>query len=265
MDCLNMGPYQRLYQFENIAEDVFLVGYIVNHNGKMVELMFYFKDDDCSLPYPVTTRTLTSRSERECAALFSDEVAIQQKYLNHELDKSLETEVPIWKMKKIVREVNSLLDKRDANITEDLLLKLDKLGSKVELKEEVSTSTITDNVAIVISNPALDRPRGIRIAAEKNDTFREDSFSYISGSNYSQYLNSNVSSTVVLLPPSAIDSPSRISFVVFRDNRVFRDLAGDVVVNSRIVSVNIYNYTNFDEGEAERFSKRYIVLLELPR
>lgn len=64
-------------------------------------------------------------------------------------------------------------------------------------------------------------------------------------------MDANASEVVVYLPQSVAESERRISFVVFRTDRAFQPVNGTQYysVNSRVLSVNVENVTNFEDGE----------------
>lgn len=69
-------------------------------------------------------------------------------------------------------------------------------------------------------------------------------------------LSSDNSEAVVNLPQSLSETSRRISFVVFRSNRAFvrHDHKDQYVVNSRVISVNVENFTQMNEGEVNNIS-----------
>lgn len=69
-------------------------------------------------------------------------------------------------------------------------------------------------------------------------------------------LSSDNSEAVVNLPQSLSETSRRISFVVFRSNRAFvrHDRKDQYVVNSRVISVNVENFTQMNEGEVNNIS-----------
>lgn len=56
------------------------------------------------------------------------------------------------------------------------------------------------------------------------------------------------------LPDSILTESRRVSYVIFQDGRVFgykKDLQS---VNSKVISINVDNYTHFEEGEVSIFT-----------
>lgn len=67
----------------------------------------------------------------------------------------------------------------------------------------------------------------------------------------SSHLDASANEVVVYLPASVAESERRISFVVFRNDRAFQPTNGTqyLAVNSRVLSVNVDNITQFQDGE----------------
>ncbi|XP_026742549.1 uncharacterized protein LOC113504459 isoform X2 [Trichoplusia ni] len=151
-------------------------------------------------------------------------------------------------------QVDGLLEENlDLNIPGQLLHLLDGIGSRLELGGSENATTIRNNIALLVSDAVPEMPvKGLRIAARDNDSFYEGAFEILREEFDSSQLSSDSNEAVVQLPNSVATSSRRISFVVFRNDRAFlsKDSAGDSVVNSRVLSVNVENVTLFETGES---------------
>ncbi|KAI8435381.1 hypothetical protein MSG28_003699 [Choristoneura fumiferana] len=144
-----------------------------------------------------------------------------------------------------------LLDAEELEFPCTMLHALDALGGRADLNGSQAVTTARHNVAVVMADSAPAHPvRGLRIAA--NDYgFSDDSFEIFHGDVDTNILSSDNSEAVVNLPQSLSETSRRISFVVFRSNRAFvrHDRNDQYVVNSRVISVNVENFTQMNEGE----------------
>ncbi|CAG9095528.1 unnamed protein product [Plutella xylostella] len=150
-------------------------------------------------------------------------------------------------------QVDEILDNDDdLQIPSEFLRLLDRIGSRVDLNGSASMATVRNNVALLMADATPDAPvRGLKILARDTDAFSTDSIQIINDEVNSTNLQSDTNEVVVTLPESVSDSERRISFVVFRNDRAFHK-ADDVdhyAVNSRVLSVNVENVTEFAKGE----------------
>ncbi|XP_060810885.1 uncharacterized protein LOC106142285 isoform X2 [Amyelois transitella] len=149
-------------------------------------------------------------------------------------------------------QVNELFElDDDLPIPGSLLHMLDELGSRVYLNGSHTGKAIRGNIALLMADTAPDNPvRGVRIGVSdtSGDTFTNDTFEFIENEINSTQIESNNSEAVVYLPQSVTSTPRRISFVIFRNERAFQ-ANQSVSVNSRVVSVNVENVTEFEAGE----------------
>ncbi|XP_073943540.1 adhesion G-protein coupled receptor G6-like isoform X2 [Choristoneura fumiferana] len=148
-------------------------------------------------------------------------------------------------------QLDVLLDAEELEFPCTMLHALDALGGRADLNGSQAVTTARHNVAVVMADSAPAHPvRGLRIAA--NDYgFSDDSFEIFHGDVDTNILSSDNSEAVVNLPQSLSETSRRISFVVFRSNRAFvrHDRNDQYVVNSRVISVNVENFTQMNEGE----------------
>ncbi|XP_053625008.1 uncharacterized protein LOC128683407 isoform X3 [Plodia interpunctella] len=150
-----------------------------------------------------------------------------------------------------ILQVDSLFEDQNVTVKGELLQQLDRLGPRVDLKGSQSAMIVRDNLAVIVVDGNREHPvNGLRITTDRHDAFNTDCFDLITDDDYTQYITSNESDAVVSLPSYVTSSNSRISFVIFRDDRAFQHISGrrDALVNSRILSVNIENVTKFEEG-----------------
>ncbi|XP_050665186.1 uncharacterized protein LOC126965591 [Leptidea sinapis] len=147
-------------------------------------------------------------------------------------------------------QVDEVLEERDdLEIPGRLLHLLDQLGATVQLEDAGVASAVRGNIALVMAAAGPDhRVRGLRIAARDTDIFTDDAFGLISDDLNSTMLESDNNEAVVVLPASVSETAHRVSFVVFRTDRAFRD-NGTQAVNSRVLSVKVDNLTHFQHGE----------------
>ncbi|GBP43842.1 Adhesion G-protein coupled receptor G4 [Eumeta japonica] len=160
-------------------------------------------------------------------------------------------------------QVDDILNfSEEVDIPGELLQLLDELGARADLNGSHMGSSVRSNLALVIADASPEIPvRGIRIATRTEDAFTDDAFELLSAEVNSTQLESEFSEAVVQLPRSLGHSTRRISFVVFRNDRAFR-LANDshhYTVNSRILSINVENITEFADGEVIEMHFRPIV------
>ncbi|XP_021188434.3 uncharacterized protein LOC110374861 isoform X1 [Helicoverpa armigera] len=149
-------------------------------------------------------------------------------------------------------QVDELLAENvDLNIPGELLHLLDGIGSRLDLDGSENATTVRDNIALLVTNAEPDQPvRGLRIAARDQDVFTDDAFEIIRDDFDTSHLQSDNNEAVVVLPESVSATTRRISFVAFRNDRAFHSKsAREFAVNSRVLSVNVENLTEFDDGE----------------
>ncbi|KAJ8723001.1 hypothetical protein PYW07_004181 [Mythimna separata] len=150
-------------------------------------------------------------------------------------------------------QVDGFLEENvDLSIPGELLHLLDGIGSRLDLGDSENATTIRSNIALLVTNADPKTPvKGLRIAARENDTFVEGAFEILRDEFDTANLQLENSEAVVKLPDSVATSSRRISFVVFRNDRAFHTKSpDDSYVNSRVLSVNVENVTEFDKGES---------------
>nr|XP_037877466.1 adhesion G-protein coupled receptor G2-like [Bombyx mori] len=91
--------------------------------------------------------------------------------------------------------------------------------------------------------------RGLRLATRDTDAFTDHAFEVIRDEINSSLLQPELSDVVVKIPGSVSVSNRRVSFVVFRTDRAFRNPGSEYSVNSRVVSIKIGNLTRFQNEE----------------
>lgn len=149
-------------------------------------------------------------------------------------------------------QVDELLaDTEDLDIPGELLHLLDNIGSRLDLNGTFKAAAVRDNIALLVADAQPQLPvRGLRIAARDTDVFTDEAFEIIRDEVNSTHLNTDESEVVVALPPSVANSSMRISFVVFRNDRAFQSSNHSAYsVNSRVLSINVENTTEFRHGE----------------
>ncbi|XP_026329456.1 uncharacterized protein LOC113237282 [Hyposmocoma kahamanoa] len=158
----------------------------------------------------------------------------------------------------VISDLNPAFDKVDSllNTKESLenagrlLILLDQVGGKVDLNGSRQVSIVRKNVAILLADSSAEQPvRGLKIAAMAGDGVLNDGrFEIISDQINSTHLMSNKSEAVINLPESIAKGQHRISFVVFKNDRVFPSTRL-ITVNSQILSIKVGNVTKFHHGE----------------
>ncbi|KAH9634823.1 hypothetical protein HF086_012237 [Spodoptera exigua] len=144
-----------------------------------------------------------------------------------------------------------LAENLELNIPGELLHLLDGIGTRLDLAGSVNATTIRDNIALVVAQADSEQPvKGLRIAARETDNFTSDTFEIIRDRVDSSNLQADNSEVVVKLPDSVSATSRRISFVVFRNDRAFHAApTNEYRVNSRVLSINVENVTEFERGE----------------
>ncbi|XP_052759111.1 adhesion G-protein coupled receptor G2-like isoform X2 [Galleria mellonella] len=146
----------------------------------------------------------------------------------------------------ILDEINDLLGiEEDVVFPGELLTLLDDLGTRIHLNGTLTDMIVKDNIAFLAAdvghfNPVI----GLRVATREVEAFMTEAFEFLVDVNISHLLAKRTEA-VVDLPRSVLDSPRRISFVVFLTNRAFQ-YEGANVINSRVISINVVNLTQFD-------------------
>ncbi|CAH2086900.1 unnamed protein product [Euphydryas editha] len=150
----------------------------------------------------------------------------------------------------VFNQVDNILEVHDSlEIPGQILHLLDQLGSTVQLNGSNTGVTVRGNIALLMADANPDRPiRGLKIAARNTDVFTSDAFEILSTEPNSTVLDSENSEVVVNLPQSVSVSSHRISFVVFRNDRAFRQEEG-YSVNSRVLSIKVGKVKKFENGE----------------
>ncbi|XP_059061777.1 adhesion G-protein coupled receptor G2-like [Achroia grisella] len=154
-------------------------------------------------------------------------------------------------------QINNVLSiDEDVIIPGEMLQMLDELGSRIDLNESSNAILVKNNIAMLIADAGdLNPIRGLRVARREVDGFINDAFEFINEDIDEMHIMESESEAVVDLPPSVLNSPRRISFVVFHDDRAFH-YSGVSAVNSRVISINVENVTLFDAGEMVRIHFR---------
>ncbi|XP_052751455.1 adhesion G-protein coupled receptor G2-like [Galleria mellonella] len=164
------------------------------------------------------------------------------------------TDLTIDDISDVFEQVNDLLDiNDDVTFPGELLDLLDTLGSKIQLNGEPNGTVIGENLALLMADASSDNPvKGLRLkdgSSGTRNSFVKDSFEFLSDDDNSNHLDADLSEAIVYLPDSVANSTRRISFVVFRDGQAFDHKNPHVFVNSRVLSVNVENLTQFDQNE----------------
>lgn len=160
-------------------------------------------------------------------------------------------------------QVDGLLSEDDdLDIPGELLHLLDNIGPRLNL-EGSDAATVRENIALVVAKGDESLPmRGLRLATRDTDAFTDHAFEVIRDEINSSLLQPELSDVVVKIPGSVSVSNRRVSFVVFRTDRAFRNPGSEYSVNSRVVSIKIGNLTRFQD---EEFIDIYLnPIVELP-
>ncbi|KAJ0180252.1 hypothetical protein K1T71_003656 [Dendrolimus kikuchii] len=138
----------------------------------------------------------------------------------------------------------------DLEIPGELLHLLDNIGARIDLNGSEEATAVRENIALLIADAQPQMPvKGLRIATRETDVFSDGAFEIIREEVNSTHLRTEESEVVVALPPSVASSSRRISFVVFRNDRAFQSNHTTYSVNSRVLSINVENTTEFHQGE----------------
>ncbi|XP_045533779.1 adhesion G-protein coupled receptor G2 isoform X1 [Papilio machaon] len=208
---------------------------------------------------PITTVPTTETTEQTTVVVTTEmtttkppEEQLQQ--ILEDLDRLLSNEtgpILVESIDQVFDQVDDLLNVEDQlDIPGNLLHMLDKLGSAVYLNGSINATAVRGNIALVMADAKPNNPvRGLRIAASNETRFNKNSFEVLSEELNSSTLNVEDNEAVVHLPQSVAESSRRISFVVFRNDRAFASAHHRLSVNSRVLSVNVENITQFGHGE----------------
>ncbi|XP_063619912.1 adhesion G-protein coupled receptor G2-like [Cydia splendana] len=168
------------------------------------------------------------------------------------LDKLLSNESAVVTMKDVSNAFDQMDDLLATNDTSlefpcTVLTALDTLGARADLNGSAAVATARLNVAVVMADSAPERPvRGLKIV----DGSTDEGFQVLLDELDPSTLSSDDTEAAVNLPASLADSSRRISFVVFRSDRAFvRQDSEQYVVNSKIISVSVENFTQMADGE----------------
>ncbi|KAG6448639.1 hypothetical protein O3G_MSEX005616 [Manduca sexta] len=148
-------------------------------------------------------------------------------------------------------QVDELLaDTEDLEIPGQLLHLLDDIGARMDLAGSTDVAAVRENIALLVADARAQMPvKGLRISTRETDVFTENAFEIMRDPVNSTHLQSGDSEVVVQLPTSVATSERRISFVVFRTDRAFQNNVSHYTVNSRVLSINVENLTEFDQGD----------------
>ncbi|XP_047988056.1 adhesion G-protein coupled receptor G2-like isoform X2 [Leguminivora glycinivorella] len=158
-----------------------------------------------------------------------------------------------------INDVSNAFDQMDALLSTDdsslefpnaVLTALDTLGTRADLNGSDAVKTARRNVAVIMADSLPGWPvRGLRIPV---DGFTDEGIQLIQGADELDLttLTGEDTEAAINLPASLADSSRRVSFVVFRSDRAFiRHDREQYVVNSKIISVNVENFTQMADGE----------------
>ncbi|CAG5011324.1 unnamed protein product [Parnassius apollo] len=199
---------------------------------------------------PVTTETTTQYiTTTEVPTTKTPEEQLWQ--VLEDLDKLVNNNsVPVLvsNVETVFDQVDELLVAQDTlDIPSRLLHLLDKLGSSVYLNGSTNATAVRNNIALVVADAMPKSPvMGLRIAASNQSFFTKESFEILTENLNPATLSNVENEAVINLPQSVADSSTRISFVVFRNDRAFQS---NFPVNSKVLSINVENVTNFSSGE----------------
>ncbi|XP_059061780.1 adhesion G-protein coupled receptor G2-like [Achroia grisella] len=156
----------------------------------------------------------------------------------------------ITKVDKTFDKINMLLSiDEDVVFPGELLQLIQKLGMTIDLMGSQSDRIVKEKIALLIADAGDLYPvRGLRVASSDVNISVHEAFEILLMDVDSTHLTVKETDAMVHLPQSVINIPRRISFTVFNNKRVF-DNEGESIVNSRVVSVNVENYTHFESGE----------------
>lgn len=161
--------------------------------------------------------------------------------------------IPVTEIGNAFDEVDDLLSLvEEVEIPGNFLTMLDQMGARADLNGSNRLATVRRHVALIITTTEPNNPiRGLRLATRIDEAFKEEAFHLLADRDNETHLEIDSSEAVVYLPESIAISEKRISFVVFRDDRPFLPAPGyhHYSVNSRVLSINVENLTEFDEGE----------------
>ncbi|CAH0702067.1 unnamed protein product [Spodoptera exigua] len=195
-------------------------------------------------PPPTTTLPTTLAPEDQLQQVIND--------LDNLINSESSVPVSVEEISTAFDQVDELLaENLELNIPGELLHLLDGIGTRLDLAGSVNATTIRDNIALVVAQADSEQPvKGLRIAARETDNFTSDTFEIIRDRVDSSNLQADNSEVVVKLPDSVSATSRRISFVVFRNDRAFHAApTNEYRVNSRVLSINVENVTEFERGE----------------
>ncbi|XP_035436335.2 uncharacterized protein LOC118266856 isoform X3 [Spodoptera frugiperda] len=199
-----------------------------------------------------TTVEPSTNTTTECTEFPEDQL---QQVIN-DLDSLINSEstslVSVEEFDAAFDQVDELLaENLDLNIPGELLHLLDGIGTRLDLAGSENATSIRGNIALVVAQADAKQPvKGLRIATRDSDNFTADTFEIIRDRMDSSSLQTDANEVVVKLPESVASSSRRISFVVFRNDRAFHaSAANEYQVNSRVLSINVENVTEFERGE----------------
>lgn len=200
-------------------------------------------------PTELTEYTTLSTTTTEIVELAPEEQLQQVMEDLEQLLSNTSVMLPLEVISQPFQDVDSLLSKNmSLEIPSQLLHLLDELGARVDLNGS-EAQRVGDNLALLIATADYGNPvHGLRIVARDSNTFSDDDFEIIRDQVNSSHLLSRDSEAVVQLPSSAANS-SRISFVVFRNDRAFQTNSSLMTVNSKVLSINVQNVTRFENHE----------------
>lgn len=168
------------------------------------------------------------------------------------LDKLLSNESAVVTMKDVsdaFDQMDVLLATNDTSLEFPctVLTALETLGARADLNGSAAVATARHNVAVIMADSAPERPvRGLKIV----NGFTDEGFQVLQDELDPTTLTGDDTEAAVSLPASLADSSRRISFVVFRSDRAFvRHDREQYFVNSKIISVNVENFTQMLDGE----------------
>ncbi|XP_052753681.1 adhesion G-protein coupled receptor G6-like [Galleria mellonella] len=190
-----------------------------------------------------TLTPMSSTSATTAPPTIEDIINDLENLLNNDSDPSI-TDVD-----QIFDQINDLLSiDEDVVFPTEFLRLLDELGFRIDLNGTETAALVKDNIALMMADVEDSNPvRGLSVAYREEDVFTDDAFKFLSNMKNIN-LNSTMNELVVHLPESVLNSPRRISFVVFHNDRAFNNRE-ESIVNSRVISINVYNMTQFDNGE----------------
>ncbi|XP_075969098.1 uncharacterized protein LOC142972144 isoform X2 [Anticarsia gemmatalis] len=217
-------------------------------------------DNECRPPTDPTTRTAEVTLNMPTVPEPSREAESPPEEQLEQVINILETLLNDSSAEVTVNNIEGSFDKVDELLSENVSLEipthllrlLDKVGDRLDLNGSDNVQTVRNNVALLVANAEPGLPvNGLRIAASgPDDVFTDNAFEIIRDGVNSTHLQADESDAVVQLPMSVANSSRRISFVVFRNDRAFQTNSTVMLVNSRVLSINVENITQFKTGES---------------